>query len=168
MRTMAVYTIVAITLGLGGCAKFEGVEGHALAPAEAVHVATLPASAIASNGHGQRCRTPCSLPLLRATGGDITIALDGYHTERLRISSDVSDRYMAERTRTYAVEAIDPDPASMGLTLLGHALSGRGGVRTLETNEIRVELIRLAEGEEDLLAAAQPLTGERIPIDLTE
>lgn len=168
MRTVLSFTLVTIALGLGGCAKMQGVKGHALAPAEAVQVTTLPTSATASNGHGQSCQTPCSLPLLRASGGQITIALDGFRTERVQIGSAVSDKYVAERARTYAVEAIDPDPASIGLTLLGHALGGRGGIRTLESNEIRIELAQLAEGEQDLLAEAKPLTGERVPIDLNE
>ncbi len=140
-----------MALALGGCAKMQGVKGNALAPAEAVHVATLPSSAIASNGHGQSCRTPCSLPLLRSLGGEITIALDGFRTERVQIGSSVSDRYVAERARTYAVEALDPDPASIGLTLLGHALGGRGGVRALDTNAIRIELVELQVGEETFL-----------------
>ncbi|GEM_PF-1358899 len=164
MKNAIACALIAGTL-LSGCATRQFVKGEGLKPSETVLVVTDPAGAIAENGHGNSCSTPCYIPLLRARGGEITVSKDGYHTERFQITSSVTDRKVAMRSADFAVEAIDPDPVSIGLTALAHALDGKGGVMELDTKDITVTMRPLAPGEEDLLADAEPLTGERIPLD---
>lgn len=168
MRTYRVATGLLAAAGLSACGQNYFVKGHALAPAGKVDVITAPAGATATNAHGNTCVTPCTLPLLTADGGEITLALAGYRTERHYVGARVSDRKIAMQAADYAVEAIDPDPFDIALTALSHAIAGRGGVQELDTRRIETELIELEEGEEDLLADARPLTGERIAIDLSE
>lgn len=158
---------LGIVVALSGCANAFGVKSNPLAPAQSVTVATMPAGALATNGHGNSCVTPCQIPLMTDRGGEITVALGGFQTERVQVTSSVSERRLAMRSANVAVEAIDPDPASILLTALGHAASGKGGVMSLDNRHLELELTPLAEGEEDLLAPAVPSTGERIPIDIS-
>lgn len=155
-------------IALTGCAKMQFVEGHGLKPSETVHLVTAPAGAKAKSNYGQECTTPCYLPLLRDRGGEITLSLGGYRTERFMVTSSVSDRQIAQRSTSMAVEAIDPDPLSIGLGALANILDGRGGVMALDERDFEIVLTRLEEGEEDLLAEAEPITGERIPISLSD
>ncbi|WP_067787626.1 hypothetical protein [Paraurantiacibacter namhicola] len=143
------------------------VKGHGLAPSETAHIVTLPAGALAQTNYGDSCRTPCYLPLLRDRGGEITVSAPGFHTERFTVTSSVSAQQVAQRTTSMAVEASDPDPVALGLTALANVMDGRGGVMELDERDFQIELRPLAEGEEDLLAPATPLTGERVPIDLS-
>ncbi|WFL77092.1 hypothetical protein P7228_14015 [Altererythrobacter arenosus] len=167
MRSRGVFPVL-LASAVAACGPNYFVKGHSLAPAESVTIATYPTGALATNAQGNRCVTPCKLPLLTGDGGEITISKEGYHTERHYVGVQDSKRKLAMRSADLAVEAIDPDPVTMGLTLLAHAASGKGGVQELDVRSIQSELIPLKEGEEDLLAPAQPVTGERIPIDLSD
>lgn len=158
----------AILMASAGCAQMQFVKGHGLKPSETVRVVTLPAGATATSSYGQSCTTPCYLPLLRAEGGDLTVSLDGFRTERFTVTSSVSDHQIARRSTQYLAESIDPDPVSLALTAVAGILDGRGGVMELDQRDYDIELIPLAPGEEDLLAESEPITGERIAIDISE
>jgi hypothetical protein len=166
IQYVAVVAIVAALVS--GCAQRQFVKGHGLAPSETVYVVTDPVGAMVSTNYGQECLSPCYLPLLRDRGGEVTVAMEGYHTERWTVTSSVDERRIALRSHSLAVEAIDPDPVSMLLTAVAQAADGKGGVMSLDERDFEIKLRPLAEGEEDLLADAEPLTGERIPIDLGE
>lgn len=94
--------------------------------------------------------------------------MDGFHTERFAVTSSVSERAIARRATSKAVEALDPDPVSILFTAAGQLSSGKGGVMALDERDFSLTLKRLADGEEDLLAPSEPLTGERIAIDISE
>ena len=168
MTTKTVAAALICTLTLGGCASTDWVNGHTLETAESLAVLTLPAGATVTTEYGDSCTSPCKVPLLTKRGGEVTVELAGYCTERHRITSSVSDSRVARRATSYAIEASDPDPVSIGLTALGDALTGKSGVMAIDKRKREVEMVALADGEEDLPAPAEPLTGERIPIDLGE
>ncbi|MBV7267038.1 hypothetical protein [Erythrobacter ani] len=165
-RSLAVLSFVSVALS--GCAQKQFVKGHGLAPSETVYIVTAPTGATASTNYGQSCTTPCYLPLLRAKGGEVTVAMDGHHTERFTVTSSVSDARIARRAASNAVEAIDPDPVSILLTAAAQLADGKGGVMSLDERDFVIEMRPLEDGEEDLLAPAEPITGERIPIDISE
>lgn len=168
MTSRGILCVSLLAMMLAGCAQRQFVKGHGLDPSETVLVVINPKGALAVTNYGNSCRTPCYLPLLRARGGDITVSLDGFHTERVTVTSSVSDTAVARRTADLAVEALDPDPVGLGLTALAQLLDGKGGVMALNERDLMIELRSLAPGEEDLLGNAEPLTGERVPIKLSD
>lgn len=168
MKATVLLAISTMAVALSGCAQRQFVKGHGLAPSETVKVTTLPDGARAQSNYGQSCQTPCYIPLLREKGGEITISLEGCHTERFQITSSVSERHIVRRSSELLTEAVDPDPIGVGLSALANILDGAGGVKELNTKDIDLTLIKLEDGEEDLLAEATYLTDERIPIDLEE
>ena len=87
--------IVCACAAVAGCGQNYFVKGHALAPSDRIDIVTAPAGALASNSHGNSCYTPCDLPLLTADGGEITIAKDGFHTERADMGVTVHAVYQA-------------------------------------------------------------------------
>ncbi|WP_162627688.1 hypothetical protein [Erythrobacter sp. KY5] len=167
MNKQRIATIAICAALVSGCAQRQFVKGHGLAPSETVYIVTSPAGAQASSSYGQECVTPCYLPLLREKGGEVTVALEGHHTERFRVTSSVDEALIAQRSHSVAIEAIDPDPISILLTAIGQAADGKGGVMSLDERDFEIAMRPLLPGEEDLLAPAQPLTGERIPIDIS-
>ncbi len=165
-RKIAIATVSL--LALSACGPNYFVKGHALKPAQQVDVATAPTGALVSNNFGNSCRTPCKLPLLTARGGELLIEKEGYFAELYYIGSEISGTKVALQASDIALDAIDPEPVTIGLTAIAHMISGKGAVMDLDRREIRSELIPLPEGEEETLATSDPLTGERIPIDLSE
>lgn len=168
---MKVQWVATVAIGaalVSGCAQRQFVAGHGLAPSETVHIVTSPSGATASTNYGQHCETPCYLPLLRDRGGEITVALEGHHTERFRVTSSVDERRIANRSRSFATEAIDPDPIGILLSAVAQTADGEGGVMSLDERDFQITMRPLQPGEEDLLASAEPISGERIPIDVSE
>ncbi|MFN2100644.1 hypothetical protein [Altererythrobacter sp. MF3-039] len=160
--------VVGACAAVAGCGQNYFVKGHALAPADRLDIVTAPAGALASNRHGNSCYTPCDLPLLTKGGGEVTIAKQGFHTERYMIGVQPSSKRIAMQATDLAVEATDPDPVTLPMTILAQMVGGKGAVQELDTSELRIELRELEEGEVDWLADDKPLTGERIPIDLDQ
>ncbi len=167
MKRIAHSFLVLGALSVSACGPNYFVKGKPLAPAQDLTIVTMPTGAVASNNHGNSCITPCKLPLLTARGGEIMISKDGYRTELHYIGSDISEARVVRRAASNAVEAIDPDPVSIALTALGNAVSGKGALMDLDRMRIMSELIPLEDGEEDVLGRDAPLTGERIPIDIS-
>lgn len=165
MRKMMTMAVVAGAVLVSGCEKKQFVKGHFLKPSETVFVETLPQGALVESNFGQSCTTPCYIPLLRAKGGDLTISMDGYHTERIFVTSSVDGRRVAHRALDNAVAAIDPDPVDMVLTSFAQLADGKGGVMSLDHRDFALELVPLEEGEVDREAKAVPLTGKRLTLD---
>ncbi len=154
--------LLASTIALSGCANAFGVKSKPLASAQDIKVVTMPAGALVETEYGNSCTTPCKVPLLTSRGGELTISLDGHQTERAFITSSVFEKRLAIRAADVAVEAIEPDPASIALNALGQLIGGKGAVMELDQRRLDLELLPLLEGEADALAPAMALTGNRI------
>ena len=165
MKKMMALLIAGSALMVSGCEQKQFVKGHFLKPSETVFVETLPQGALVESNFGQSCNTPCYIPLLRAKGGDLTISMDGYHTERIFVTSSVDGRRVAHRALDNAVAAIDPDPVDMVLSGFAQLADGKGGVMSLDHRDFALELVPLEEGEVDLNSKPVALTGKRLSLD---
>ena len=160
-----VLVAISTAMVLSGCEKKQFVKGHFLKPSETVFVETLPQGALVQSNYGQSCTTPCYIPLLRAKGGDLTISMDGYHTERIFVTSSVDERRVAMRTLDNAVAAIDPDPVDVVLSSFAQIADGKGGVMSLDHRDFALELVPLEEGEVDINSTPIALSGKRLSLD---
>lgn len=166
-KIFAVFAVGSAVV-LSGCEQKQFVKGHFLKPSETVFVETLPQGATVTSNFGQSCTTPCYIPLLRAKGGDLTISKDGFHTERIFVTSSVDGRRVAHRALDNAVAAIDPDPVDMVLSSFAQLADGKGGVMSLDHRDFALELVPLEEGEIDRGAPPVALTGERLTLEQWE
>lgn len=160
MRKISALVIVA---SLAACGSKTFVSGHPTRQAQFVHVAANVEGALATSEYGDRCRTPCNLPLLADRGGAITISAPGFASQRHLVGSE----YLL----------VEPPPSSIsGSVFKGGGLSGvklgasasLGGPRKvaiLDEGYLLVELAALTEGEADPLGADELTSGQRYTLD---
>ena len=143
---------------------------------ENVAIASSPAGAFASDDLGQTCITPCTLPVSRTDGGSILIWSEGYRTERRFVSSEVTaDRYGDAEE----YQPTEGHAESEAITTAIFAVAAKDRLKHLDSYHIEAVLTPLKEGEVDPLApdvpvagdlftSYRPVTGERIPIDISQ
>lgn len=82
-RRIALAAVVALALGLGGCATF--IRGST----QSLTVDSLPAGATVSLSNGERCTTPCVLKLKRKHPVAVELCKPGYRTAQTLVRSEL-------------------------------------------------------------------------------
>ena len=176
MKASTPALIIFSVLSVAACGPIQSVKFQSPAANESVEVVTSPSGAIASNDFGNTCITPCRLPISRTAGGSILISHEGYRTERHFIGTDVASEPIVENADQY-INDRDPEGEAIKSVLL--AVAAKDRLKRLDVKKIELTMTPLAEGEEDPLApdvaisgdlfsSYRPITGERIPIDISD
>ena len=176
MQSLTPALAILSVLAVSACGPAPRVGLKPINTSDWVDVTTEPAGAIATNYRGRTCITPCRLALPRAEGGSILIHLAGYRTERHFIGAESTLENHAQDDRFHPSQR---DPEDLAIDAAIHTLIDKGLTKRLDKNSLHVELAPLAKGEEDPLApdvaisgdlfsSYRPITGERIPIDISK